>query len=205
MNLSACSALNRRPETGIWYRAIQPQHWQTALSTVQSKVIPSRFNEGPNAHPQFEVLYLSDHPTVAEFEAAFLLGSPWRQIGSTTPNPQQSSWIIINVTVQLGDVADLTQVPQQSLLGTTAQELTGDWMGYQQRNPTMSVSQPVGTAPTQGLGAALFAVAGLEGFRTISAKVPYRSNLVVFPQKLHRGSYVIFEHPPTGQRHEISP
>jgi len=96
-------------------------------------------------------------------------------------------------------------VSQQSLLGTTAQELTGDWMGYQQRNSTMSVSQPIGTAPTQELGTALFAVAGLEGFRTVSAKAPYCSNLVVFPQKLQRGSSVIFEHLATGQRHTILP
>ena len=203
MNLSACSALNRGPETRVWYRAIQPQHWLTALSAVQSKVIPSRFNEGPTASPQFEILYLSENHTVALFEVEALFGSPW-QLGGTIPNPRQS-WIIINVTVRLQDVADLTQVSQQNLLSTTAQELTGDWRGYQQRNSTMSISQPVGTAPTQELGAALFAVAGLEGFRTVSAKVPYCSNLVVFPQKLHRGSSVIFEHPATGQRHPILP
>jgi len=204
VNLSASSALDRGPETGVWYRAIQPQHWLTALSTVQSKVIPSRFNEGPTTSPQFEILYLSENPIVALFEVEALLGSPWQLVGRTIPNPRQS-WVTINVTVRLQDVADLTQVSQQNLLGTTAQELTGDWRGYQQRNSTMSVSQPVGTAPTQELGAALFAVAGLEGFRTVSAKVPYCSNLVVFPQKLQRGSSVIFEHPATGQQHTILP
>jgi len=204
VNLSACSALNHSPETGVWYRTIQPQHWQTALSTVQSKVIPSRFNEGPTASPQFEILYLSENSAVAQFEVGALFGSPWQPAGLLISNPKQA-WIIINVTVRLQNVADLTQVSQQNLLDTTAQELTGDWRGYQQRNSTMSVSQPVGAAPTQELGAALFAVAGLEGFHTVSAKVPCCSNLVVFPQKLQRGSSVIFEHTPTGQRHTISP
>ena len=202
MNLSACASLSRGPETGVWYRAIQPQHWQTSLATAQTKVIPSRFNEGAAAHPQFEVLYLSENHMVALFEVEAMFASLKRP-GSVIPNPRHS-WITVNVTVQLRNVADLAQVSEQNLLGTTAQELTGDWLGYQLRNnPTASVSQPVGTAPTQALGAALFAVAGLEGFRTISAKLPYYRNLVVFPQKLQRGSRVEFYHPPTGQRHVI--
>jgi RES domain-containing protein len=151
VNLSACSALARGPEAGVWYRAIQPQHWQTALSTVQSKVIPSRFNAGPTASPQFEILYLSENHTVALFEVEALFGSPWQPTGLLISNPKQA-WIIINVTVRLQNVADLTQVSQQNLLGTMAQELTGDWRGYQQRNSTMSVSQPVGIAPLTRVG-----------------------------------------------------
>jgi hypothetical protein len=94
---------------------------------------------------------------------------------------------VLNVDVQLQTVADLTQESQQQLLETTAQELTGDWRGYQQRSPATSVSQPVGVAPTQSLGAALFAVPGLEGFRTLSAKLPYYSNLVIFPPEVTAG------------------
>jgi hypothetical protein len=44
MNLSQCAALQRGPLTGIWYRAIQPRFWTTALATHQTRVIPSRFN-----------------------------------------------------------------------------------------------------------------------------------------------------------------
>lgn len=102
-------------------------------------------------------------------------------------------------------VADLTQESQQQLFETTAQELTGDWRGYQQRSPTTPVSQPVGVAPTQALGATLFAVPDLEGFRVLSAKLPYYSNLVIFPQKLQPGSQVVFSNPATGQRHILTP
>jgi hypothetical protein len=35
-------------------------------------------------------------------------------------------------------------------------------------------------------------VPGLEGFRTISAKIPTHMNLVVFPDKLLHGSSVVF-------------
>lgn len=203
MNLLGCLALSRSPETGTWYRAIQPQFWLTSLATAQTKVVPSRFNEGATARPQFEVLYLAENHMVALFEVQALFGSPTPP-GGVIANPRQA-WIIVNVTVQLQEVADLTQVSQQSLLATTAQELTGDWYGYQQRSSTTPVSQPVGTAPTQALGAALFAVPGLEGFLTLSAKLPYHRNLVVFPQKLRQGSQVIFVHPSTGQRHVIPP
>jgi hypothetical protein len=97
------------------------------------------------------------------------------------PNPQQA-WLILNVRVTLRQVADLTPVAAQTLLGMTAQELTGDWEGYQVRQPHDSVPQPVGIAPTQALGQALFAVPGLEGFRPVSARLPSRIALVVrFP------------------------
>ena len=203
MNLSQCTALQPRPLTGIWYRAIQPQFWTTALATYQTRVIPSRFNTGATATPQFELLYLSENHLVALFEVQALLGSP-TQPGGIIPHPRQA-WTVLNVEVQLHAVVDLTQDFQLQLIETTAQELTGDWRSYQQRRPTTSVSRPARVAPTQALGAALFAVPGLEGFRTLSAKLPYYSNLVVFPQKLQPGSQVVFSDPATGQRHALTP
>jgi hypothetical protein len=100
-------------------------------------------------------------------------------------------------------VADLTDVAIHQQLATTAQELTGDWRGYLIRSAVMSVSQPTGLAPTQSLGFALHVVPGLEGFRAISAKVPTRVNLVVFPDKLLPGSSVRFHDPATGRRSAI--
>jgi hypothetical protein len=170
MNLSQCAALRRGPLTGTWYRAIQPQFWTTALATHQTRVIPSRFNTGTTATPQFEILYLSENHLVALFEVEALLGSPTHP-GGIIPHPRQA-WTVLNVDLQLGAVVDLTQDSQLQLIETTAQELTGDWRSYQQRRPTSSVSQPVRVAPTQALDAALFAVPGLEGFRTLSAKLP---------------------------------
>ena len=63
MNLSQCTAL-------------QPQFWTTALTTYQTRVIPSRFNTGATATPQFELLYLSENHLAALFEVQALLGSP---------------------------------------------------------------------------------------------------------------------------------
>jgi len=203
VNLSGCVALSRSPETGVWYRAIQPQFWQTSLATAQTRVLPSRFNEGSLARPQFEVLYLAETLIVALFEVQAVFGVP-TQPGGVIANPRRP-WSVINVQFHLQDVADLTHVSQQTLLATTAQELTSDGQGYQQRNALTSVSEPVGAAPTQLLGAALFTVSGLEGFVTPSAPLPYNKNLIVFPQKLRQGSRVEFHDAATGQHVVIAP
>ena len=198
MNLGACGNLATHPENQVWYRAIQPQHWATALQTAQTSRIPSRFSPASNSNPVFPVLYLADDHQVALFEVGALLGSPYPG-GAYAPNPRHT-WIVLNVQVTLQSLADLTDVGAQHQLATTAQELTGDWRGYLVRNASMSVSLPTGQAPTQSLGYALHGVAGLEGFRAISAKVPTHRILVVFPNKLAPGSSVTFHDPATGRR-----
>ena len=201
MNLQQCRLLTTTAETGVWYRAIEPQYWSTSLQTLQTMARPSRFNGGPFAHPPFEILYLAEDLQVALFEAEALVGPPARP-GGVLAQPRLA-WTLINITVQLQRVADLTVVTTQNLLATTAQELTGDWEGYHLRSRRTSVSEPVGLAPTQELGAGLYDVPELEGFRTPSARVPYAMNLVVFPQKLQPGSRVEFSHPALGT-HSIS-
>lgn len=153
-------------------------------------MLPSRLNAGDTAQPQFEVLYLAETPVVALFEVQAVFGSPV-QPGGVVANPRRH-WTVINVQVRLQDVADLTHFSQQTLLSTSAQELSGDWQRYQQRNTLTSVSEPVGSAPTQAHGSALFAVSDLEGFLTLSSSLPYHKNSVVFPQKLREGRRACF-------------
>jgi hypothetical protein len=83
------------------------------------------------------------------------------------------------------------------------QELTGDWLGYRLRGPATSVKLPIGSAPTQELGAALHGVPDLEGFLTLSARLPDQLVLVAFPKKLKQGSTIQFWNPVTGQAHSI--
>jgi RES domain-containing protein len=183
MNLGNCGSLKIRPLTGTWYRAIQPQHLPTALQTSHTKRFPSRFNEG---HNLFEILYLAEDQIVALFEVQALLGSPYQL---WVPNPYQA-WVTLNVHVTLQRIADLRLVTEQQVIDMTVQELTGDWRGYQLRVHIPSPIQPAGLpAPTQRLGEALFRVRpAMEGFLTASAKVPTRSNLVVFPDNLYQNS-----------------
>lgn len=201
MNTAAFPTLPTGPLSGTWYRAIQPHFLTTALSTSHTKMISSRFNVGASASPQFEILYLAENHLVALFEVQALLGSPLSS-GGVVPHPRRA-WTILNVNVSLHNIADLTDTTTQSSLSTTAQELTGDWHGYRLRGPGASVKSPVGTAPTQELGAALHAVPNLEGFITLSAKLSDQMALIIFPQKLHSGSLVQFWDPTTGQTHSI--
>ena len=203
MNVAACASLPTHPESGTWFRAIQPHFLTTALGTAHSKTIPSRFNIGSSASPQFGILYLAENHMVALFEVQALLGSPLSS-GGIVPHPRRA-WTILNVAVNLQNVVDLTDPAAQGALTMSAQELTGDWRGYQLRGPHSSIKGPIGTAPTQDLGSALYAVPGVEGFRSMSAKLSDQMVLVVFPQKLQPGSFVQFSDPATGKTHSILP
>lgn len=156
MNLAGCAGLQRLPLTGTWYRALQPQHWPTQNPQtlyIYTRVIPSRFSAGAD---QFSLLYFGENHLVALFEVRALLGS----LTQPVPHPRQT-WVTLNATVQLQAVVDLTQETEQAKLGTTTQELTGVWTGY---------PPPARPAPTQELGAALYAELEVEGFRTIGVE-----------------------------------
>jgi hypothetical protein len=100
-------------------------------------------------------------------------------------------------------VADLTNGAEHNKLDTTAQELTGDWRCYGLRHANVSVSQPIGLAPTQRLGRAIHRLRRIEGFRAISSRVPTHMNLVVFPDRLRRNSSITFTHLGSGETFRI--
>jgi RES domain-containing protein len=190
MNLTACKGLALQPINAVWYRAISGEHWRTALRTDQTMRGPTRFNPGRAATTQFEVLYLAENQLVAFYEVGALLGPSDQPV----VHPSKSNTLTIDVSVRLQSVADLTDPKQQALLEISAQELTGNWD-----------TDPPGEAPTQRLGAALFATRNVEGFLAISAVIPLCKNLIVFPKKLRKGSELIFEDIITGTTHRIAP
>jgi hypothetical protein len=186
----------------VWYRAVQTRHLTgKALSTAHTRTISSRFSAGSilPTNLQFEILYLAENHHVALYEVQALLGNPF-VTGGPFPHPSLT-WTILPVNIRLNDVFDLTKVSEQSVLQTSAQELTGDWQGYQHRLSGKSVKSPTGRAPTQELGEELYHQAKIEGFLTISAKVPDQMVLIIFPERVrknsHRGSFVTFYNPIT--------
>lgn len=200
MNSAACATIPTVALAGqTWYRAIQPQHWSTALQTSHTVHFSSRFSSGRSARPPMQLLYCAQDPAVALFEVQALLGNPY---GNFVPQPA-SAWVTINVTVNLQQVVDLSLPTWQAHISTDVQALTGDWIGYDVRRRSASLNVPVGSAPTQDLGAALHGLPNLEGFISVSAKVPDKRTLVVFPNKLLNGSSVTFFDPATGKRHSI--
>jgi hypothetical protein len=113
----------------------------------------ARFNPGSLLNPsaQFASLSFADDPDVAlrEIEAIFQSlagGSP-----SRITNPMART-LVLKVQVNLAEVFDLTDLTAQAQLGTNAQELTGDWLGYDMRTHTTRVKGPNGVAPTQEFG-----------------------------------------------------
>ena len=192
MNLAAVALVPHQPETGAWYRVAGTRWISTAIVTAHTVVTPSRFYDPTSASPQFRTLYLSDNLHVALFEAQALLGAPTRP-GGPVPAPK-GHWMTLTVSVQLHAVLDLSARASQATLDVTVQELTGDWLGYQARSHLTNVSAPTGTAPTQMLGEAIYRdLRGLEGFLTVSAKVPTNRNLIVFPDRLGPNSFVQYE------------
>ena len=193
MNLTACGSLPTRPVTGTWYRALQFQYMGAPLSASHTPAVASRFSEGSNSLPPYELMYFAETHQVALFEVGAMVGSPIDPYGPL-PHPRHSQGII-NVDVVLHSVVDLTEEAAQTTIDMTAQELTGDWRYYSVRSIRASVHGPNGAAPTQALGAALFGLPGLEGFITISAKCPDQRVLAVFTEKLHPASRLTFTHP----------
>lgn len=190
MNLGASRKLKHSPETGTWFRAVALAHLTTPINTAHTRSTPSRFSAGPKSSRPFEILYLAETFQVAQFEIGALYGDPL-VVGGTLNDPR--SFAAIHVRVVLHRVADLTDPLEQSHIETTAQELTGDWKGYGYRaSPRSPVRHPIGTAPTQDLGEAIFNVKGTEGFRTLSVKPTYHRNLIVLPEKMFVGSRLEF-------------
>ncbi|WP_435011506.1 RES family NAD+ phosphorylase [Tundrisphaera lichenicola] len=187
--MSACERLDLRPVDEKWYRAIRPEYSDAALGSSHTLSLRSRFSQGNAADLPFEILYLAESLTVALYEVRAQYGPPDRPI----PDPDQSKWDLLDIDVKLQSVADLTDVRQRKRLGISAQELTGDW----------KLVHPNNDAPTQRLGAALYATEGIEGFLAISATMPRCKTLVIFPRKLRAGSELSYKDPRSRKIHRI--
>src|SRR5947207_2273297 len=112
MNLTACQRLALQPINTIWYRAISAEHWETALRTDQTVQAPTRFHPGPVAKTPFEILYLAENQLVALYEVGAILGPPDQPV----VHPSKRKMMLIDVSVRLQSVADLTDPAQQALL-----------------------------------------------------------------------------------------
>ena len=144
----ACERLQARSERGSWYRAVRPRYLAEALSVEHTSQGLGRFHRAA-----YTILYLVGSPEAALYEVEFLSGRPGVP-GRSVPNPRLGSFTILTVEANLSAVVDLTDFETRKALQTTAQELTGDWRGYSQRNAATRLRDPNGAAPTQDLGLA---------------------------------------------------
>ena len=192
-----------QPLQGVWYRGINLRYLATALQFAHSSAVSTRFHHATQFPLSYPLLYLAENPAVALLEVNAHFSPPGSSLA--VPNPH-GSWAVLNVSMQLKTVLDLTDAKVECLLQTNLQELTGDWQGYDLRSdPSASVKRNAQAAPTQELGLALYRIPGLLGFLTVSAKAPARKNLVIFPDKIKTSAdgQVEFTDPSTGIVHQI--
>jgi RES domain-containing protein len=179
LNPSRCNQLTGTNLVGTWYRAVDPRFLATAITTVHTAKVTSRFSPATPQNPGFEILYLAENPLVTLFEAQALFGSPTSP-GGIVPHPARPL-VTLPIAVNLTDVPDLTD-PQQSLLvETNAQELTGDWRSFLNRP---APSPHGGLAPTQQLGHELYRLGTFKALLSFSAKLPDYKILAIFPHRV---------------------
>ncbi len=191
-----------RPLSGGWFRGIEMQYGATPLQYVHTSTRSSRFSHADSQHPAFPLIYLAENHDIALKEVGALFNPPGTNLVVSNPH---AAGTILNVTVAVSAVLDLTDRVVQNFLQTNFQELTGDWRGYYLRAlPISSVPDVWQPAPIQILGKALYQIPKLMGFITISAKTPDRKNLVIFPDKIQTpvDGKVEFTDPASGAVHQ---
>lgn len=173
MHLEKCAQLTRFNVNSTWYRAVELRYAERALETTHTRTAPSRFCSGSHLAPGFETLYLAQTPATTVLEKRMALEA-------------DAPFIVIPMRVILSSVVDLTIPREAELIGTNAQELTGDWNAYSFRTMQDRADGPhAGEAPTQRLGRCLYLNGGFQGLISFSAVDPRRRVLVVFRERLH--------------------
>lgn len=114
----------------------------------------------------FDSIYLANDPITAFVEVSALVLLP------AGPVPVRSApWVVVSVDGIMNSLLDLTDPATLTALGTTAREMTGNWVTT--RHP-----------PTQLLGQLAYDSGRIAGIRYASAKHPGGMNVVVFPDRI---------------------
>ena len=186
MNFAGLRSLPIEPLIhSTWYRAIPPGFAAAPIPPHGfTRTVATRFNagDGQAPHHRFDALSLAEDPLTCLLEFGALLGTPLRP-GWSIGSPGRPAKVV-RFTISSQRVVDLTDpAVGEPMLGMTAQELTGDWEGYRRRGRASKAMLPVGIAPTQLLGRALYTVHAddmVDGFIAFSARVPTQRVLILF-------------------------
>jgi hypothetical protein len=199
---------------GPWYRAVNYDHvvgpppgappgapvqplWSGGAGRRGARFTPKATIGGlGGAGPMIDCLYLAEDELTPLLEIAGVLrptGSPI----SLRFVPQ----VMMTVDGVLGDVLDVTDVGIQQLVGTSEQELTGDWVVQQTTYLAGLTEMP----PTQQLGREAFASGRIVGLRYPSSKNTLGVGIVVFPTRMVAGRQQLTVFNPTGTLQQSLP
>jgi len=131
--------------------------WGGAASLVGARFTPQG---------GFDSIYLAHDPITAFIEVSALVLLP----GGPVP-VRTAPWVVVSVDGILNGVLDLTDSTTLTALGSTAQEMTGNWA---------TTPHP----PTQLLGQLAYDSGRISGIQYASAKRPGGLNLVVYPDRI---------------------
>ena len=113
-----------------------------------------------------------------------------RQFQRAFDTPVFPAYSVLPVDVDLTRVLDMTREEHQERLGTSVEELSGDWRAARDRQ----LEDPGRRVVSHDLGAAA-KEAGFEGLKYSSAYDQRRWNIVVFTENLSGERQLIFDLP----------
>ena len=149
-----------------WYRSADERY---QYEPPLFRPSPNRFNPG-----HLQIMYFAPDALLARFEARDVLGH-W--FGNAIPS-LGNRHVVVEYRIELGPGASIIDARPARLdaVGTTVQEMTGDWHYYGLRGTL---------APTQNLARAIFDRPDSPmGLMAPSARNPSRDNLVLFAERL---------------------
>ena len=164
-----------------WYRAVRaayvnnPLWWSRA--DPLSPLRPSAEVRFRAREADFPLLHFAWNENTALLEARAITGTP------NAARVNTGGWRTFRVGIALDRIVDLRGLVERRKIGTTVQELTGDWTRYAARSASSLIAS-VPPAPTQRFGAVLYTREDCQGFLTPSARNPEYPNLVVFPDRV---------------------
>ena len=165
----------------IGYHHLGPPQGQPARAPTNeplwgmgSRVSGARFTP-PGA---FETIYLAEDPVTALAEVALVIRHPQ----APPLNFRTPPWVLITVDGMMLSVLDLTDAGIQAAVGTTPQELTGEWRYTQAEGKE---------AATQLLGRIGYQTGRFDGIRYPSSKnPPHGVCMAVFPNRLNPPAFL---------------
>src|SRR5438128_8339969 len=99
-----------RALSGVWFRGIELQYVATPLHYSHTVSRASRFSFADPQHSSFPLIYLAENHDTALKEVRAVFNPPGTQV--VVPNPA-GTWVILNVTVALTAILDLTEASVQ--------------------------------------------------------------------------------------------